>query len=255
MAWIKSLSTSKFQKDVLLVAGDVAETFNTFFTTMSILMDKFHHVFYVPGNHDLWCRSNGEKTMYLDSIDKLNELLIACRKIGVKTSPDIIHGVGIIPLFSWYHQSFDKEKDITSIRIPSLEMACKDFHACKWPGELSSRDLSLALYFDAMNENIYHQTKEIRSCCRQIITFSHFLPSKTIPLCWDYVNRNLKIINLKILPCYWAIDLNRLSSFNINWNKISNITKWCSSIVTSCSRFSNNSLLLSYCLTYKSNQI
>ncbi|KAF2312548.1 hypothetical protein GH714_035034 [Hevea brasiliensis] len=112
--------------------------------------DRFQHVFYVPGNHDLWCR--WEQDHCLDSLEKLNKLLDACRGLGVETKPMAIEGLGIIPLFSWYHESFDREQDITGIRIPSLEMACKDFRACKWPQELSSRDTSLALYFDAMNE-------------------------------------------------------------------------------------------------------
>lgn len=92
----------------------------------------------------------------------------------------IIDGLGIIPLFSWYHESFDKEEDITEVFIPSLEMACKDFHACKWPEELSNRDTSLALYFDAMNEKNQDLIKEIQSECSQIITFSHFLPRQEL---------------------------------------------------------------------------
>ncbi|KAF5184692.1 hypothetical protein FRX31_025724 [Thalictrum thalictroides] len=178
MAWIHSLSTTLYQNDLLLVPGDVAETYNNFFSTMSILKLKFRHVFYVPGNHDLWCRHHNFN--HTDSIEKMYQLLDACKTLGVKTSPEIIDGLGIIPLFSWYHQSFDTEKDITSIRIPSLEMACKDFHACKWPGELSSRDLSLALYFDTMNEKSYDQIKKIQSVCRQIISFSHFLPRQEL---------------------------------------------------------------------------
>ncbi|EEF36783.1 conserved hypothetical protein [Ricinus communis] len=151
MTWVKSLSSKRHnKKDVLLVAGDVAETCSNFFFTMSLLKDTFQHVFYVPGNHDLWCRWDQDRC--LDSLEKLNKLLDACRILGVETTPMILDGLGIIPLFSWYHESFDREEDITGIRIPSLEMVCKDFHACKWPGDLSSRDTSLALYFDAINE-------------------------------------------------------------------------------------------------------
>lgn len=99
----------------------------------------------------------------LDSLEKLSALIDACRELGVQTGPMFIDGLGIIPLFSWYHevmycciyglnllflevklsvqsgvyfltliihllikllafQSFDKEKDITGIRMPSLEM-------------------------------------------------------------------------------------------------------------------------------------
>ncbi|MCH86870.1 malate dehydrogenase mitochondrial-like [Trifolium medium] len=34
----------------------------------------------------------------------------------------VVGAIGIIPLFSRYHESFDKEKDITGYHIPSLEM-------------------------------------------------------------------------------------------------------------------------------------
>lgn len=59
MKWATCLSTVRYKNDVLLVAGDVAETYNNFFSTMSLLKDRFEHVFYVPGNHDLWCRRKG----------------------------------------------------------------------------------------------------------------------------------------------------------------------------------------------------
>lgn len=39
-----------------------------------------------------------------DSLEKLNKLLDACRGLGVETNPMIIDGLGIIPLFSWYHE-------------------------------------------------------------------------------------------------------------------------------------------------------
>ena len=60
MKWVKCLSNARYKNDVLVVAGDVAETYDNFVLTMSILKDRFEHVFYVPGNHDLWCRRDGE---------------------------------------------------------------------------------------------------------------------------------------------------------------------------------------------------
>ncbi|QCD95009.1 putative transposase [Vigna unguiculata] len=53
LKWVECLSNVKRRKDVLLVAGDVAETYSTFVVTMSLLKERFEHVFYVPGNHDL----------------------------------------------------------------------------------------------------------------------------------------------------------------------------------------------------------
>ncbi|XP_065623646.1 uncharacterized protein LOC112019722 [Quercus suber] len=178
MRWVKSISTVRHKKDVILIAGDVAEIYGNFVLTMSLLKDRFEHVFYVPGNHDLWCRREGED--YVSSLQKLNKLLDACRVLGVETNPMVVDGLGIIPLFSWYHESFDREKDITGIRIQSLEMACKDFHACKWPGGLSNGDTSLSLYFDAINEKSLNVVKEIQGTCSQIITFSHFVPRQEL---------------------------------------------------------------------------
>ena len=40
----------------------------------------------------------------LDSLDKLNALLHACDELGVESNPLIIDDLGIIPLFSWYHE-------------------------------------------------------------------------------------------------------------------------------------------------------
>ena len=60
MKWVKSISTVTHKKDVLLVAGDVAELYDNFVLTMSLLKDRFEHIFYIPGNHDLWCRLDGE---------------------------------------------------------------------------------------------------------------------------------------------------------------------------------------------------
>lgn len=120
MDWVRNLSGKRYKNDALLVAGDVAETLNNFVLTMSFLKDRFRHVFYVPGNHDLWCRR--EKHSYLDSLEKLEKLLEECQKLGVHTDPLVLDDLGVIPLFSWYHESFDREKDITGFHIPPLEM-------------------------------------------------------------------------------------------------------------------------------------
>ncbi|KAJ0969967.1 hypothetical protein J5N97_022844 [Dioscorea zingiberensis] len=174
MGWVRRLSHVLYKKDVLLVAGDVAETYKNFVNTMAELRDRFQVVFFVPGNHDLWCRREGEN--YLDSLEKLDALLDACSELGVSTIPRIVNGVGIIPLFS----CFDKEKDVTGVRIPSIEMACKDFHACRWPGELSNKDASLSQYFDLLNIKNNDAIEQIREKSDQIITFSHFIPRQEL---------------------------------------------------------------------------
>ncbi|KAK4800745.1 hypothetical protein SAY86_021232 [Trapa natans] len=110
----------------------------------------------------------------------MGKLLDACRKLGITTEPVIIGGLGIIPLFSWYHESFDQEEDITGFSIPPLEMACKDYHVCKWPADLVNGDTSLAVYFDEMNHQYEDAIEHIRETCDQIITFSHFVPRQEL---------------------------------------------------------------------------
>lgn len=60
LKWVSCLSTVNHKDDVLIVAGDVSETYKNFLMTMSLLKDRFEHVFFVPGNHDLWCRRDSE---------------------------------------------------------------------------------------------------------------------------------------------------------------------------------------------------
>lgn len=43
----------------------------------------------------------------MNSLEKLNALLDACSELGVETGPRTIDGLGIIPLFSWYHKVVD----------------------------------------------------------------------------------------------------------------------------------------------------
>ncbi|KAL5226282.1 hypothetical protein ABZP36_014547 [Zizania latifolia] len=71
--------------DALVVAGDVAETWDNFARTMAALRERFGAIFYVPGNHDLWLhRENGR---YMDSLEKLTALLDACSELGVEIAP------------------------------------------------------------------------------------------------------------------------------------------------------------------------
>ncbi|GAQ86517.1 hypothetical protein KFL_002940030 [Klebsormidium nitens] len=56
--WIRDLSPTSFLNDALIVAGDISDDVSIFEETFRILRPKFAHVFFTPGNHDLWLRSN-----------------------------------------------------------------------------------------------------------------------------------------------------------------------------------------------------
>ncbi|CAI9780818.1 unnamed protein product [Fraxinus pennsylvanica] len=57
MSWVRSLSSNRYKKDVLIVAGDVAKTCANFVLTMSLLRERFQR-------HDL--RLRREKHNYVN---------------------------------------------------------------------------------------------------------------------------------------------------------------------------------------------
>jgi 3',5'-cyclic AMP phosphodiesterase CpdA len=52
----ESLSDLAYQKDCLILAGDISDDQAILRTTFQLMRKKFQHVFFVPGNHDLWVR-------------------------------------------------------------------------------------------------------------------------------------------------------------------------------------------------------
>lgn len=66
-----------------------------------VLNFRFSAVYYEEHSHET---ANWLFMLQLDSIEKLDTLVDACRKLGVETSPRMVGGLGIIPLFSWYHE-------------------------------------------------------------------------------------------------------------------------------------------------------
>ena len=43
---------------MLIVSGDVSDELSSLEEALSTLAAKFAFVFYVPGNHELWCRES-----------------------------------------------------------------------------------------------------------------------------------------------------------------------------------------------------
>lgn len=154
---IEQLSDTVYQKDVLIVAGDIASNVEVIEETLVLLCSKFQHVFFVPGNHELWV-GNGQLT----SIDKFLHILKICDTLGVHIGPTRINNVWIVPLFSWYSPDFADDGHEYTAQLA----AWTDFYACRWPKGLTN----IAEYFYKLNQpNI--QTYE-----GPVISFSHFVP-------------------------------------------------------------------------------
>lgn len=54
--WCRQLSGTTFLGDILLLAGDVADSLAGVRLALQLVRPKFRRVFYCPGNHDLWIR-------------------------------------------------------------------------------------------------------------------------------------------------------------------------------------------------------
>lgn len=196
LSWVDVLCAKRSSPtdDCLIVAGDVADDTTVFRKTFQRLRESYKHVFFVAGNHELWVRK-AERQRY-DSLGKLHHLKEICDELGVLYTPaQLPNGVWIVPLWSWYHASFDKEPDIPG-SLP-IEKIMMDFHACSWEskaGLRASGDDSLAKHFDEMNEpdfsnaiaEIEHQRNSALLEDREppaVISFSHFLPLQVCVLC------------------------------------------------------------------------
>jgi Icc-related predicted phosphoesterase len=158
---LQQVSSTSYLRDVLVVAGDIADDLRIIDWTLRKLRSQFGRVFYVPGNHELWVRG-GE----YDSVEKFRQVLRMCDEIGVCTRPGRAGKNWIVPLFSWYESDYD---ELVEADVSSLE-GWADFYFCKWPVEMGS----VSEYFLNLNES------RIKKYDGPVITLSHFLPRREL---------------------------------------------------------------------------
>ena len=158
MDWCRALSAGGFERDVLIVAGDVTSSHVLLEETLTLLVRAFKHVFFVPGNHDVWVKGVPSGGLHvraekIDSTGRLKEILQLCGRLGVHTQPAFACGAIVAPILSWYHASWDQEPDVVGWDgIPPASLVMSDFHRCTWPVSLSTEDDSIAARLDAMND-------------------------------------------------------------------------------------------------------
>jgi predicted phosphodiesterase len=154
---LDTISAVEHRGDALIVAGDVATSIPIVTETLGFLRGRFREVFFVPGNHELWARAEDG-----DSVQKFRAVLDACESVGVRTRPARAGGVWVVPLFSWYHASFDVHDEAV---VEELE-GWTDYHICRWPQGVERVDR----FFLAMNEPY------LRRYDAPVVSFSHFVP-------------------------------------------------------------------------------
>mmetsp|Transcript_31368 Transcript_31368/g.51904 ORF Transcript_31368/g.51904 Transcript_31368/m.51904 type:complete len:421 (-) Transcript_31368:159-1421(-) len=188
MNWLRDMAdTGRFRKDVLILAGDVADNDDIMKTGLTLCAKAFRKVFFCAGNHDLWLSSTDS-----NSFEKMQRLLDLCERLGVETCPAFANGAIIVPIVSWHHQSFDTEPDLKGWNgvIPAEKMNM-DYHRTRWPHNFSFMNESIAAFMDEFNDfNPRLQERNLNEVVQQLraehagaptITFSHFVPR--IELC------------------------------------------------------------------------
>eukprot|EP00918_Siedleckia_nematoides_P056547 GHVU01123309.1.p1 GENE.GHVU01123309.1~~GHVU01123309.1.p1 ORF type:complete len:272 (+),score=37.77 GHVU01123309.1:393-1208(+) len=78
--WVCSLSNTKYQRDALVVAGDVSHYVGVLMHTLKVLKTKFKYVLFTPGNHDLWL--NDDRGLAEQESEKLRKTLDRIRRSG-----------------------------------------------------------------------------------------------------------------------------------------------------------------------------
>ena len=146
---------------VLLCCGDVATNPELLRAALRRMRMAYTHVFYVPGNHDVWCTCKSAP----DSFAKLSSVLSICREEGVLTEPTRMHdaasnrGVWIMPLLSWHHASWDREPPLRAppglmLAVdPRKRHAASDAACCVWPPDAPHGSDALAARIDSMNDS------------------------------------------------------------------------------------------------------
>jgi predicted phosphodiesterase len=156
--WVAGLSSADYRDDVLILAGDVANTLRLLDWCLAALVARFKKVLFVPGNHDLWVVGEGhEKT----SLQKFQEVVAVVESCGASMQSFHERGVSIIPLLGWYDYSFGEPDE-------ELKSVWMDYYACRWPAGFGVKQI--AAHFAALNN------KDMAVDGDKTITFSHFLP-------------------------------------------------------------------------------
>ncbi|MGD0569766.1 MAG: metallophosphoesterase [Candidatus Sulfotelmatobacter sp.] len=183
--WVANISATDYCDDVLILAGDIADSLPLFDWCLNTMTRRFRKLLFVPGNHDLWVLHEAPEK---DSLQKLQDVSAIVESSGASMQPFRERNVSIIPLLAWYDYSFGEPGE-------QLRSCWMDYHACRWPNGV--REKEVAAYFAACNK------QKVSGAGDTVITFSHFLPRldlmpEYIPATFRYLYPVLGTTNLEL---------------------------------------------------------
>lgn len=192
MSWVTSLSSTDYQSDCLIVAGDVAGNLQTTEKTLRALRSKFAQVVFVAGNHDLWVKHPGKKNNQAggdeSSMARLRALDLLCKRLGVDTGPVEVAGRCLVcPLLAWYARTTDPAALPAGYKTSTLQ-AWMDFWNCDWDsvtasaGKGTDAKLEQAAEVNRTLLDLNAERLAVLAMLRSarpslpVVTFSHFVP-------------------------------------------------------------------------------
>ncbi|CAK9006929.1 unnamed protein product, partial [Durusdinium trenchii] len=204
MQWIRELDENAFQEDVLILAGDIANTMEVLEETLLLLKARFQRIFFCPGSLADWWNTcpvmvwpwGGRRLLKLkpqtDEVGDFGLQLrrqIPCNYGGLQivrrcaldeTTPGILNtGAGrlvVVPILAWHHPQWDTEPELQEWQVPALEKTMADYWATRWPQKLRIEDGSVAEAFDQLNERCFQNVMQRRDEFQAVVSFSHFVP-------------------------------------------------------------------------------
>lgn len=186
--WVGALSQSDYQHDILILAGDISDSIERLSQCLDAFVRRFRKVFFIPGNHDLWVIRDPDR---VNSLAKFEKVMATAKACGAMVEADLIDGVAIIPLLSWYDYSF-------GMPDPELTDIWMDFYACRWPQGWSATEITE--HFIGRNCNYLRLIQK----SKVTISFSHFLP------CIDVMPDLIPPSMRKLYPVLGTTQLARL---------------------------------------------
>jgi len=179
--------------DALVLAGDVASSVDILRDVLTELANSFDAVSYVDGNHEMWLTKKGAGDF--DSLGKQEQMKELCFSLGVHTEAVRFvcedcseEDVVVLPLESWYHDSWDTEPELPRELVPPFAPGARwtDFSLVKWPewithqpgfefgGSKGLTSKHMSEFYARKNEAALSALQ--RRPPKRLITFSHYCP-------------------------------------------------------------------------------